>query len=178
MSVLCLDLARVTGWAVLLPPYRRPPTPLEFAVGAPAAQPKSGSFEFSLMYGDEGIGGGLVQYEKWLLQKITAYTVLRIVHERAFLPKFQSSNSSAIVAWSMLAITYKVAAQLQIAMEQVANNTLKLHATGSGKTPKGQSKAVMREAAAERGWIWADHNEVDALWIADWWLTKTTEVTA
>lgn len=111
-------------------------------------------------------------YYKWLTRQLTVHHLHTrvIVYESAL----HQQGYAARIINGLVCITELFAYQHQTTIGHYHQSTIKKHATGSGKHPKGQSKAFMLEAAKKRNpdreWIegeQGDHNEIDALFLLD-----------
>lgn len=160
MTILALDLASQVGWAVAVPPYALSPTPLEHQAGIPSPVRESGSKGFGYLKADYAKMMG--KFHGWLFDQVTEHQPTMIVYE-AVLP-FQPNPDVARIALGMAAITEMTAYEMKRRPFHVHNARLKKFATGKGNA----KKPMMMQAGRERGWLFTDDNECDALWLAEY----------
>lgn len=162
-SILALDLAETTGWAIASP-------------GAIAAWPLGtgallknlgphdgvfcGSQKLSAIKGRHGI----VYYScfKWLMDVIKVYAPTYIIVE-APIPQHKSQES-ARRALGLSAIVDMVAEAKNITINEVHVSTVRKHFAGSGHAKKDE----IFELCLSRGWNPKDHNAADALAVLDY----------
>lgn len=147
LSVLALDLSsKGTGWA--------------------HSDGRSGTYYFDEGY-KETPGKLWDAFYRWLTRQITVHHkgTCCIVYESSM----NQRGHAARIINSLVAITELLAFQHQLNIGHYHQSTIKKHATGSGKHPKGQSKAFMLAAAKKhmphRKWTEQDHDEIDALFL-------------
>lgn len=149
IGVLALDLSsKGTGWA--------------------HSDGRSGTYYFDEGY-KETPGLLWQTFRSWLNRRVSVH------HRNTQLIVYESSLSqpghAARIINGLVAITELVAIDNHCAIGHYHQSTIKKHATGSGKHPKGQSKAYMLEAAKkrcpDRKWTKNDHDEIDALFLLD-----------
>lgn len=144
-TILALDLATSTGWALLKNGTTR-----------------SGSVSFPVARG-ESPGARFRRFRAWLLGRVAAERPEVIAFER---PMAVKSGAAAQVLYGLSAVVLEVAEGAGIDTLTVAPSVLKKHATGRGNA----DKRAMTTAAAIR---WKrpgldQDDEADALWVLDW----------
>lgn len=165
MTLLALDLATRTGWAVAVPPYRPSTIALQDAAGVgKTRQNLSGVRRFTDLAYDHG--RLFYNFEEWLNEKMNTHQPDKLVYEAA-LPR-HSGSSAAQIALGLVGILLKEAVRTNTPIWHISGSKLKKFATGKGAWPKGQAKAKMKQAGWNRGWVFADDNECDALWLAEY----------
>lgn len=160
MTILALDLATVTGWAVAPPPYAPAPTPVEAAAGAAMPKRWSGSKSFRHCSGELGRLASV--FEDWLNELIVVQKPDLIVFEAPFIGNRPNVNTARML-FGICTVTEMVAFRRGIRCLECHNSTIKAHA-GNGRAKKRD----MIRMARERGWNPVDDNEADALWLVDY----------
>ena len=161
MTILALDLATVTGWAVAVPPYHVAPTPREEAAGMAVPLRVSGAKSFRAHSGN--IGACADAFVRWLDEMVSDHKPDLIVFEAPFAGAVRNANTGRML-FGFCALAEMVAYRHEIRVLECNNATVKKHATGSGRADKKQMVA----AARARGWNPQDDNEADALWLLDY----------
>jgi hypothetical protein len=147
-SVLALDLAKRMGFARLT-----------------GDRITGGIHDFQV--GVKPPGDLWSRYHDWLLDQLETHErTNEIVYEASL---HQPGHAARIIN-AMVAITELIAFTNGIAVRGVHQSTLKKHATGSGRHPKGTSKELMLKAAQKKfkRLLSNDDNYIDALWLADY----------
>jgi Holliday junction resolvasome RuvABC endonuclease subunit len=141
INILALDPATKCGWAIS-------PT-----IG--------GVWDLSTRR-DESGGMKLIRLRTKLVEVTCAYSTSVIVFEAA--RNCAPSMQGALVHQAELqAIIKAFAEDNEIDYRGYSPTEIKRHATGKGNA----NKEAMMQAARERGWLFADDNHADALWLLD-----------
>lgn len=163
MTILCLDLATRTGWAIATRPYVTNPSPLDISAGAAPVQRSSGCRNLST---EVNHARRFAAFHRWLVRMLDENPIETIVFEAA-LPQHKGAKAAQL-ALGLVAITEMTAVEHELDVFQVKATSIKKYATGKGSWPKGQSKQRMMQAGRDAGWSFSDDNECDALWLADY----------
>jgi Holliday junction resolvasome RuvABC endonuclease subunit len=140
-AVLALDLATVTGWAVL----------------RPDGKVESGTETFAHKATEPG--RRFARFSDWLRCAFDRYpNIRRIAVEKAFSAP-NDHGGTAEVRGGFLAVLYMAADARGITVEQFHSGTVKKAFTGSGRATKQE----MMVRAAQLGFNPQDHNEADAI---------------
>lgn len=140
-TILALDLATKTGWAVLNPGEWR--------------TPESGVQKFELSRG-ESPGMRFLRFRRWLEEVVRLYSPAVIVYEQSH----HRGGAATEIAVGFSTRVQEVAAMLGAEHVAVHSATLKKHATGSGRAGKEE---MIVAATGRWGYEPQDDNEGDAL---------------
>lgn len=143
-NVLALDLATQTGWAIYC----------DGTITSGTVSFKGGRFE----------GGGMrfLRFKRWLTDvKHNVDGLHEVVYEEV--RRHVSTDSAHAYGGFMGTLTSWCEAH-EIPYRAVPVGTIKKHATGKGNA----NKALMVQAAINKGWAPADDNEADALHLLDY----------
>ena len=141
MKIIALDSGTKTGWATNEPEII------------------SGVQDFSLRRG-ESPGMRFLMFQNWLRRMAETIKPDMIVYERAH----HQGGAATEVCVGLTAMIQAICAEAKIEHVAIHTATLKKHATGKGNA----GKEAMMEAATEKGWLYEDDNEADALWLLDY----------
>ena len=177
MTLLALDLATSTGFAIGDPLAFRPLTPLEAAAGD-NAKPVSGRFVVARPGTD--LGPFLVSFEDWLGGIFDEYAITQLVFEMPWIGVKHdertdrwvlSANQMTLRKLTGLAgMTEAVAHRRGVAEDDLweANNaTVRKHFIGKGRGKRDELKRLTIEACQRRGWDPMTDDEADALALFD-----------
>lgn len=157
VGILALDLGCKTGWA--------------------HSNGRSGVHDFKMGY-KEAAGQLWNLYYKWLYQRIHTHfpDTKVIVYESSL----NQPGHAARVVNAMVAITEMAAIDLGCEVKHYHQMTIKKHATGTARHPKGTSKVVMYKAAKARHPTveLIDDNHIDALFLLDLSLSMGDDVSS
>jgi len=166
-TVLALDLATVTGFAVgdLAAPTAS--TPVEAAsAGALPPMPLSGSQRI----GKPGMGDGrfFECFEIWMTDMIAVHNPDVVIFEAPIVHSGKINAKTARRLMGLAVLAELIAHKKGVGRILEGNiSQIKKHATGNGRATKPQ----MIAAARRLGWRPADDNEADALWLLDFAVT-------
>jgi len=140
LTILALDLATKTGWAVMLPAWQKPETGVQ---------------KFELQRG-ESPGMRFLRFRRWLEELVRLYAPSLIVFEQTH----HRGGAATEIAVGFSTRVQEVAAMLGAEHVAVHSATLKKHATGSGRAGKDE---MIQEATRRWGYEPKDDNEADAM---------------
>jgi Holliday junction resolvasome RuvABC endonuclease subunit len=146
ITILALDMATKTGWAVSDPE------------GA-----TSGVQVFDVRRG-ESPGMRWLRFDAWLEQVHILATARHPMGVLVYELAHHRGGASTAVGVGFATKAQEFAARHNIELMPVHTATLKKFATGSGKADKD----AMIAAARARGWTPQDDNEADALWLLEY----------
>jgi Holliday junction resolvasome RuvABC endonuclease subunit len=113
-------------------------------------------------------GSRLLRYWRWLHMVNAAEPLSLVVWEdAAWIPTAANANTAAAYA-QFEGIALMFAARHDIPTDSVHNSTLKKAITGSGKHPKGTSKAKIAESVRALGYVFETQDECDAIAVLHW----------
>lgn len=172
-GILALDLATCTGWCVVNLDATPTPQPLDIAAGAVVKQPLSGSEDFRRFnQGNKATGRyygrAYHRFRGWLDDMLKVHNPDYIVFEAAI--SFHKSQQAARMLLYLVGCVEEVGYANKMDNRkcfEVNVQHVKKHATGRGNVKKDE----MIKAGRARGWTFADDNECDALWLADYALS-------
>lgn len=159
-SILALDLATVTGWAVLVSP------------GSPAERVISGTQSFAINARVEGAGMRYLRFSRWLDEMYRIYPVQRLAFEEVK-QRAQSVAAGHMYGGFMATLTSWCEANA-VPYEGIPVGTIKKAWTGLGNA----GKDAMMQVARERGFNPTDDNEADALALLHYVSTYATPSTS
>lgn len=144
-SILALDLGTTTGWALM----------------SSAGEVTSGTMSFQPgRY--EGGGMRFLRFGKWLAELCELSADLEAIYFEEV--RRHSSTDAAHVYGGFLAALTARCEEWGLPYQGVPVGTIKRHATGKGNAAKDAVISAMRE----RGFVWVDDNEADALALLFW----------
>jgi len=142
MKILSLDLATLTGWATNIEGRR------------------SGTIEFELKRG-ESPGMRFLRLRAWL---ISIYGLLGEIDVISYEQAHHRGGHATACCVGLVTEVQAFAAEKGIELMPVHTATLKKWATGSGRANKDD----MVQAAKDRGWDPANHDEADAILLLEY----------
>ena len=164
-SVLALDVATVTGWAVGPIGAAAPATALEASAGITDPQPLSGTHRIGIKGTKDG--AFFSAYEHWLRDLVAVHAPDYIVYEAPYISTDKHIKTARRLL-GMAAITEMTAHQLGVKVFEANNATVRKHFCGKGNAPRGELKRMVQEECTRRGWVFTDDNEADALSLFDY----------
>lgn len=166
-SVLSLDIALTVGWAFASSRYVPVPAPLERAAGVRAQQPASGAVNFRRWRRDgEDLGGVYSAFRSWLFDQFEIMQPGLFVFEAPLLS--HAGGYAGRLLLGMSAIAEEAGHSAKILTREVHISEIKKHATGRGSADKD----AMLAAAKAVGWTLTENNEIDAAWLADYYMAR------
>lgn len=152
MRVLAIDPGSTTGWALGSVLDGKP------VIGL------SGTWNIAPRRG-ESSGWRYIKFRRYLEEVLAAYPGLKaVVYEM----QHHRGASATEYAIGCVAVIQEFCAQHSLEHASVHSTTLKKFATGHGNAKKPD----MMAAGKAKGWKFADDNECDALWIAEYALRE------
>jgi Holliday junction resolvasome RuvABC endonuclease subunit len=145
MNILALDLATVTGWALLA------------NKDSPGERISSGTQSFAINARIEGAGMRYLRFERWLDEMHRMYPIHRLAFEEVK-QRAQSVAAGHMYGGFMATLT-KWCEAGAVPYEGIPVGTIKKFWTGAGNS----GKDIMVKVARERGFDPKDDNEADAL---------------
>lgn len=140
--ILGLDLATVTGWALLLGPET---AVISATKKLPGAEMSMGRF--------------LQVYRDWLLETLIMYQVSKVFFEAPLPANRQSQEDTARKLMGLALVTELVCHDTDILPTPCPISAVKRHLTGDGTA----KKSAMVDGCRALGFNPKDHNEADAL---------------
>ena len=178
MTLLALDLATSTGFAIGDPLAHRVVTPLEAAAGD-NVKPVSGRFVVARPKTD--LGPFLVGFEDWLTGIFDEHRVTQVVFEMPWIgavkdPRtdrciLSASQTTLRKLTGLAGMTEAVAHRRGLSEDDIweANNaSVRKHFIGKGKGKRDELKRLTIEACQVRGWDPMTDDEADALALFDY----------
>lgn len=151
-SLLTLDLATVTGWAVWRPDGNHPGVQ-----SGTERLPKTG----------DDVGRFLCAYADWLMPFVELERPGRVVFEAPWIGP-QTSQDVARKLLGLACMTEAVCHWQGIPAWEVNNASVRKHFIGKGRGDRRELKRLTMAACRERGWQPEDDNEADALAVMDY----------
>ena len=165
MTLLALDLATKTGFAVGNPDAYQCVTPLEAAAGS---VPKPYSGVFTIAPPRTSIGEFMARYRDWLDDMITLHGVDKLVFEAPIITSGRTSIDTARKLLGVAAVTEELAYRRGIPWVREGNNaTIRKHFIGKGRGDRKDLKRLVLEQCRARGWEVDSEDEGDALALFD-----------
>ena len=163
MTVLALDMATRSGWAVADMTAAPIPGPL-FETNGFEFQCRSGVKQFPK---GADVGPLLARYEEWVNDLITVHAP-KLVAVEATLPR-QNNEQTMIKLVSLLGVTEKVCHQRSTRIVKEPIEDIVRHAVNKGRDT---GKKLRKERAEQLGWGDMDDNEIDARFLLSLMLQK------
>ena len=155
-NILCLDLATVTGWAVLLGDGRTI---------------QSGTQSFAINARVEGAGMRYLRFRHWMDTMHSMYPISRIAFEEV--KQRAASVAAGHMYGGFMATLTAWCEERSVPYEGVPVQTIKKHVTGKGNASKDDVIKAMRS----KGHAVRDDNEADALALLYYVMTYATSST-
>jgi len=146
MNILALDTGSITGWAMLY-----------------SKKIYSGTQDFSKKKCDDN-GVSFIFFRSWLEAMLKTYRPEVIIFEQ---PHMRGAGTQLLMGF--VTTVQELATEYPAMWIEVHSKTLKIWATGYGNSTKDQ----MMEKAREKKWKFVGDDECDALWILDWYISKS-----
>lgn len=166
MSLLALDLATVTGYAVGDPELHERLTALEAYGRGDNAKPFSGSHRIAPP--GTPLGVFCIRYEDWLGDMLLVHQATHVVFEAPWVGG-KTSQDVARKLMGLAILTETVATRAKVPWIREANNaSVRKHFIGKGRGDRKTLKRLTIEACQNRGWEPRNDDEADALALFDY----------